>query len=300
MDSEFIIPTTSITGPEYSTPDKIQASLEPHVSSTSAMPKKMWYKLGPKGLSDESRAWTDDCVSKNSDYEVEMLTEESGDTYVKEHFASRPDIVETYLQLSIPILKADLIRYMLLFNEGGVWNDLDISCGEIPMRDWVPSPFQDDTSVVVGLEFDVGWGDGFMRQFATWTVMAKPKSPHLMAVVEDALESVNEKSRERNVSISELAFDMIGDVVDLTGPRRMTRSILKSLGLLLNETIDDRNISLVLTPKLIGDVLVLPGYSFAAGSNRYEGGQEVGPPLVAHHYAGTWKNQHGGEFFDTL
>lgn len=92
------------------------------------MPKKIWYKLGPKGLSDESRAWADDCLSKNSDYEVEILADESGDAYVKEHFATRPDIVETYLQLPIPILKADLIRYMLLFNEGGVWNDLDVSC----------------------------------------------------------------------------------------------------------------------------------------------------------------------------
>jgi alpha 1,6-mannosyltransferase len=263
--------------------------------TTTTIPEKIWYKLGPRGLSDECRAWTDTCITKNPSYQVEFLTDESGDAYVRDNFASRPDIIKTYLALSIPILKADMLRYLLLYHQGGIWNDLDISCGDVPMGDWVSPEYKNDSSVVVGLEFDVGWGTAFTRQFASWTVMAKPGSQHLIKVIDDILASIDQKAKENNVSVSELGFDMIGDVVDLTGPRRMTRSLLESVGTMLGETIDERNISLVLEPRLIGDVLVLPGYSFGAGSNRYEEGQVIGPPLVTHHYAGTWKNQHGGE-----
>jgi len=50
-------------------------------------------------------------------------------------------------------------------------------------------------------------------------------------------------------------------------------------------------------PKLIEDVLVMPGRSFAASANKYKPEEEerLPPQLVTHHYAGTWKNKDGGE-----
>jgi alpha 1,6-mannosyltransferase len=58
-------------------------------------------------------------------------------------------------------------------------------------------------------------------------------------------------------------------------------------------TLLSRNISGLLEPKLIGDVLILPGNSFGALQNGFP--QNEGPTLVTHHYAGSWKNDHGGE-----
>ena len=40
-------------------------------------------------------------------------------------------------------------------------------------------------------------------------------------------------------------------------------------------------------PKLIGDVLIMPGVSFAASQNGYATDQ--GDALVTHHYEGSWK-----------
>jgi hypothetical protein len=61
----------------------------------------------------------------------------------------------------------------------------------------------------------------------------------------------------------------------------------------LDTTIDDRNISGLKVPKLIGDVLVMPGNAFAASQSGFP--EDQGPRLVTHHYAGTWKNDKGGE-----
>lgn len=79
--------------------------------------------------------------------------------------------------------------------------------------------------------------------------MAKPGSPHMVMVVDDILKEIRAKSEDHEVPISGLMYEVIGDVVDITGLRRMTWSILKSL------RIDDRNVSNLSEPKLVKDIL---------------------------------------------
>lgn len=277
-----------------------QSQLSDSTIGPGGIPKKIWYKLGAKGLSYDARGWTNTCISQNPDYQVEFLTDQSADEFVKEKYADRPDIVETYMALTVPILKADLLRYLLLYAEGGVWFDLDVSCEGIPIDEWIPEEFEEDVSLVVGWEFDAGYDFLFERQFTTWTVMARKGVPHLMAVVNDIVHSMADVAKANNATMSQLKMDTIGDVVEFTGPRRFAASVTKSLAPLLNETDgwdgwDDYYE--LLEPKLAGDVLILPGYSLAALFNTYdeEDQERVGPSLVVHHYAGSWKNEYGGE-----
>ncbi|PGH03213.1 hypothetical protein GX51_04248 [Blastomyces parvus] len=271
--------------------------------STFSIPKKIWYKLGPRGMGPEILNWTDSCLLKNPTFTREFLTDTSADQYVKTHFSHLPDLVETYLSLPIPILKADLLRYLLLLAEGGIWNDLDVSCENISIHEWIPEQFRLDAKLVVGLEFDVGYDHDFPRQFATWTVLARPGSRHLQTVVDDILNEIKATKHMYNLtSTSELSLGMVGDVVDYTGPRRLAVSVLKSLSEQLGEIVNERNVSRLLSPKLIEDVLILPGYAFALSANKYDGvkwpnGTDFvhGSPLVTHHYAGSWKNSNGGE-----
>lgn len=259
------------------------------------IPEKLWYKVGPKGLNDELRRYTDSCITKNPTFQPEFLTDISGDQFVRDHFAARPDIVEAFLAISIPIVKADLLRYLVLYEYGGIWNDLDVSC-EVPISEWVPEQYQANASIVVGMEFDV---DIWIRQFASWTIMAKPKSLHMLTVVEDCLEGLLNKAKELDVEIQDLRVDMIDDIVDVSGPRRLTRGIQKSLSKTLNKEIGNEDVARLSQPKLIGDVLVLPDYAFADSMNQEYGDKKIGQILVTHHYAGSWKNENGGEDANT-
>ncbi|KAK8098939.1 glycosyltransferase family 32 protein [Apiospora kogelbergensis] len=259
--------------------------------TNNAMPEKLWYKLGPAGLKDELKGYIESCTFKNPGFVSEFMTDASGDAFVQKHFASRPDMVETYLAITIPIIKADLLRYMILYEEGGIWNDLDVSC-EAPIHEWVPEQYRAQANIVVGLEFDT---DIWVRQFASWTIVAKPKSPHMLTVVEDGLEYLVAKARARGVLVRDLKLDMLDDIVDVSGPRRLTRGILKSVSKTLNREVGDRDISHVAEPRLIGDVLVLPDYAFADSMNQEHGDKKVGRKLTVHHYAGSWKNADGGE-----
>lgn len=261
---------------------------------TAWIPETLWYKVGPKGLNDQLRGYTDSCITANPTFKPDFLTDDSGDQFVKDNFADRPDILDAFLNISIPIIKADLLRYLVLYQFGGIWNDLDVSC-HAPISEWVPNEYKVNASIVVGMEFDV---DIWIRQFATWTIMAKPNSTHMLAVVEDCLEGLHDKAKELNIELQDLRPHMIGDIVDVSGPRRLTRGIQKSLSEQLGHEIGNEDIAHILEPKLIGDVLVLPDYAFADTMNQQYGDKKIGKILVTHHYAGSWKNENGGEEAD--
>ncbi|KAF7913560.1 hypothetical protein BELL_0427g00130 [Botrytis elliptica] len=272
----------------------ISAPLATHSSEAPGFPKKLWYKVGPQGVSDEAKRFRHHCLYINPGYEYEVLTDAFADEYVWKWFSHRPDILHTYFSLSIPILKADLLRYLILYAYGGVWFDLDVSCEDIPMDDWVLEEHR-AANLVVGLEFDYDYQEdtAMYSQFASWTIMAKPRSPHLMQVINDILDELNEIARRNEVSIEGIELSMISDVVDITGPKRMTWGIIKSLKEILGRDLDDRDVGELRSARLIHDVLILPGNAFAGTQNGFK--KEKGKVFVNHHYAGTWKNKFGGE-----
>lgn len=291
-ESSVVFPSAHMKPtPAAVTPSPQTTTARPDTQTITAIPERLWYKLGPNGMNDELRGYTDSCITKNPTFQPEFMTDISGDEFVKDHFASRPDIVDNFLAIGIPIIKADILRYLILYEYGGIWNDLDVSC-EASFNEWIPEPYKANVTVVVGLEFDV---DIWVRQFASWTIMAKQKSPHILTVVEDCLEGLVQKTKEHNVGMQDLRLDMLDDIVDVSGPRRLTRGILKSLSKMLDKEVGNAEISHVSEPRLIGDVLVLPDYAFADSMNQQYGDKITGRILVKHHYAGSWKNSKGGE-----
>ncbi|KAL4874080.1 hypothetical protein BDV12DRAFT_158988 [Aspergillus spectabilis] len=256
-----------------------------------SFPAKIWHKCGPKGLTEQAQKLIDQWLEKNPNFRHELLTDDSADQYVLENYAHWPDVLETYMALTVPILKADFLRVLILYADGGIWSDLDVA-DEYPVSDWIPEKFTKDTkhpiNVVVGIEFD-GW------QFTSWTVMAKPHLQHFKAVIEYVVKALKTAAIENKVSLSELTKPMLvdPDVVAVTGPQAITQALLKSVSIETGQEVDKGQIRSLKEPKLIGDILVLPQAAFAA----LQGGmpKDQGPYLVSHQYAGSWKNDAGGE-----
>lgn len=236
------------------------------LAPVASIPEKLWYKSGPEGISRKSTEWMNTCLEKNPSFRREVLTDATAAAFVKAAYAHRPDIVSMYLALPIPDLKADLLRYLVLFAEGGVWVDLDVACEDVPIMEWVPEQYRDSVGLVVGLALD-GAGsenDGSLRtQFASWAMLAKPGSPHLGKVIKDVMKALSDAADKFKVNISGLELQMISDVGEVTGAKGMTRSIVESLSLQMGSPIDDRSTSALSEPKLLGDVLVMPQTAFA-------------------------------------
>lgn len=202
-----------------------------------------------------------------------------------DQFAKFPDIIDIYQDLQVPILKADFLRQLILYADGGVWSDLDVTCNT-PIDSWIPQKYKNQTNLVVGLEFNG-------NQFASWTVMAKPKTNHITAAIEYIMDALESSAEEANTTIAGLTMKTISDVVAVTGPQAMTQAILRSISVELGETVTGENVSNLHEPVLLHDVLVLPNAAFAAMQAGFP--EDQGPYLVEHHYAGSWKNDAGGE-----
>ena len=256
-------------------------------------PDKVWHSAKFDDLTEKQREWIGSWTKTNPFCRQNLLTDRSAQAFVEAHFnETRPDIVEVYNTIPIPILRADLLRYLIVLAEGGIWSDLDVTC-EKEVTEWVPLEYQNQTiDMIVGLEFDFAWrgeGRAVASQFCNWVFVARKSSRNLQLVVDSVVAKLKEIAQTNNVGIEGLTLEMFRDVVDVTGPKIMTVSILKSLGQLLDRTVDDRDFSGIKQPKLVGDVLIMPGNAFAATQNDYPTDQ--GDVLVTHHYEGSWKKE---------
>ncbi len=93
--------------------------------------------------------------------------------------ASYAKLVDVYQALPTGAERADLFRYCLLHEQGGLWADLDTTCME-PLTTW---PI-DDCSLLVGMHGTTTDAAqqrayGFVRpaQICQWTIAAAPGHP---------------------------------------------------------------------------------------------------------------------------
>jgi mannosyltransferase OCH1-like enzyme len=278
-----------ISTPPTSPKDALSSELKS--TSINNIPDKVWHSAKDDNLSEQQQEWINSWAVANPSCRLEFLTDSSAREFVRAHYyKTRPDIVEVYEALPIPILRADLLRYLIILAEGGYWSDLDVTA-EKPAADWVPLEYKDkNIDMIVGLEFDFEWrgpGTEVASQFCNWVFTAQPSSRNLQVIVNAVITKIKGIAESNNVPISGIKLEMLSDVVNVTGPKIMTIAILESLEQLLGRPVDDRDFSGIKHPKLVGDVLIMPGVSFAAGQNGYPTDQ--GDALVTHHYEGSWK-----------
>ncbi|KAF7718508.1 Alpha-1,6-mannosyltransferase [Penicillium ucsense] len=265
----------------------------PHNVKTAIaqIPDKVWHSAKTHHVSENQLAWINSWTDVNPAHREELLTDASGEAFVEAHYQhTRPDIVEVYKELRIPILKADLLRYLAVLAEGGIWSDLDVSCDKA-VADWVPPEYQDQKiDMIVGLEFDLDWrgpGTEVASQFCNWAFAARPSSRNLQVVVDTVIRVLKDIAHTNHVGISGIILEMLSDVVNVTGPKIMTVALMDSLTQLLGREVDDRDFAHIKHPKLVGDLLIMPGVSFAALQNGNP--KDQGDALVSHHYEGSWK-----------
>ncbi|EXJ91983.1 hypothetical protein A1O3_00533 [Capronia epimyces CBS 606.96] len=159
-------------------------------------------------------SWT----THNPGWTRRLLDNDSAREFVVREFHAHADIMLAWTTAAaVPILQADLLRYLVLYIEGGVYADLDAECvkgvDEWPV-DWTAGPEPYGVELLVGVEYDkikiaveneidyeIDY-DSHQRleerqrfpddmQFATWTIAAKPRSQLLWAVIQEIAHNLN-------------------------------------------------------------------------------------------------------------
>lgn len=263
----------------------------------NAIPQKIWQiyfnNTGIEGYAPLLRSW----IMRNQDYAYTLVSSDGADTFVRKHYSGRPEILEPYLDLRVPILRTDLLRYMLLESEGGVYSDLDTEARK-SIEDWVPETWKSHVRAIIGIEYDqldqepyIGMTERL--QFCQWTIAAARGHPIMRRVVQDVVEALRTTAEFHQTSIGELD-PTDHEVVEVSGPVIWTRAVLGSLSEITTSTVDYRNFTGIQTPHLIGDVLVLPIDGFGTGQPHSNARtDESGDVYVRHMWKGSWKHNWG-------
>jgi alpha 1,6-mannosyltransferase len=64
-----------------------------------------------------------------------LVGKDGADEFVKRHFADEPSIVEAYNKAPNVGMKSDLLRYLILAIDGGVYTDTDTIALK-PIQEW--------------------------------------------------------------------------------------------------------------------------------------------------------------------
>ncbi len=265
---------------------------------TSKFPAYIWqtWKYTPaSGKFDEvfrepEASWT----MLHPTFVHEVITDSVAFHLIKHLYASIPEVLEAYNAMPIPVLKADFFRYLILFARGGIYSDIDTSAIK-SAAEWVPQGVSRSSyGMVIGIEADPDredWHEWYSRriQFCQWTIQAKPGHP----VLRDLIANITEETLKRKDE-GRLTSDTNG-IVDFTGPAIWTDTVFAYFN---NPDYFDMNNSKgniswehftgMVSPKKVGDVIVLPITSFSPGVRQMGAGEDDDPmAYVKHHFEGT-------------
>jgi alpha 1,6-mannosyltransferase len=239
---------------------------------------------------EQESSWSD----QHPGFIHEVINDDVARDLLRLLYASVPEVLEAYSALPLPVLKADLFRYLILYARGGIYSDIDTYAIK-SASEWLPEQVARDTvGLVIGIEADPDrpdWADWYSRriQFCQWTIQSKPGHPALRDVIARITKEVLELKRA-----GKLAKFVSNDVVGLTGPAVWTDTIMdyfndgrffdmsQSKG-----TIDYRNFTGMTASKRVGDVVVLPITSFSPGVGQMGAGETDDPmAFVKHEFEG--------------
>lgn len=262
----------------------------------SKFPAYIWqtWKYSPSDprftFHEQESSWS----NQHPGFVHEVITDDDAVNLLRLFYATVPEILEAYLAMPLPVLKADFFRYLILYARGGIYSDIDTYAIQSALE-WLPSQIPRETvGLVIGIEADPDrpdWADWYSRriQFCQWTIQSKPGHPVLRDVITRITNSTLELKRA-----GKLASFLDNSVVELTGPAVWTDTIMdyfndeRFFDMGNSEgTIDYTKFTGMEMSRRVGDVAVLPITSFSPGVGQM-GAKEPDDPMafVKHDFEG--------------
>ncbi|BDD60767.1 hypothetical protein MPDQ_004670 [Monascus purpureus] len=219
---------------------------------------------------------------RNAGWEYSLVTSAWATDFVTSVFSTIPDLINLYQSYPYDVLRADLLRYLLLWYYGGFYADLDVyparpirSCPSLePLFSpslSTPIPASSlNVSFVVGIELDEPyaspqtikeWHWTRTYSFIQWTMYAPHRfSPFLRKIVVRVLAHTKQ---DNSFGLLWRLTSTSDSVLSITGPGIFTESILD----LLSESLPDTHpliTASVEADREIGDLVV----TSSSGNNQ--------------------------------
>ncbi|KAI0432463.1 alpha-1,6-mannosyltransferase Och1 [Xylaria sp. FL1042] len=268
------------------------------------IPPKIWQIMLPHNggpadalVDPQSLIDTTSWLARNPGYGYVLVGQREADYFISTHFSGDAKILGAWQALKNPGVKSDLLRYLMLFIEGGVYTDIDTEALK-PIDLWVPEKYRDQAKVVVGIEWDQldggPWAEIPHRlQFCQWTIAAAPGHPLFMKMASRTIHALESLAAEHSTTLDHLDLSSL-EVMMSSGPASWTDVVLEQLKEM------DQNVTGVTDfsgmkptgPRLCGDILILTIDGFGMGQPHSNSTNDDTTPeaaLLRHKFRGSWR-----------
>ncbi|PYI21879.1 hypothetical protein BO99DRAFT_52528 [Aspergillus violaceofuscus CBS 115571] len=199
---------------------------------------------------DESQRGPDSAYlqERNPGWGYTLMSDAKASKFVAEKFAAIPEIAQIYESYPYHVLRADLLRYLLLYYYGGFYADMDIyparPINECPALQSILKPSMDasidsaNVSLVLGVELDEPYASPQTMRYWRWTrsygliqyTMYAPRrfSPLLREIIVRCLSHTRQYYRQHSGLLSRFSYDK-NAILGITGPDVLTDAVLDAL-----------------------------------------------------------------------
>ena len=169
----------------------------------------------------------------NPDWEYKLFNDQEQEQYIQNNYGK---VIWNAYQKINPFYgaaRSDFFRYLLLYQEGGLWLDIKSSVTKpldrIVNEDYIMS-FWGPTKKNWGLhpEFDAENG---VKELVQFFILTKPRHPFLRHVIDQTVDNIN------NYSVEKFGIGKHG-VLKVTGPIMYTNTIWPLLDRYPNKIVD--------------------------------------------------------------
>lgn len=212
-----------------------------------------------------------ECVNsvknKNKDFNYIIYDDNDCDLFVRQYY---PQYYKYYIKLELPVQKADLWRYLIIYHYGGWYCDMDIysylSFNSIKILNY------ETDLMIIEQEFPAPLKPAFNTQYAQYWFASTPKHPVLFDIIEQVIYNIKNEKYNKNM----------GDeyTLHLTGPIPFTEIILKN----------KKDNVYIIKPN-ISDTLCQPLYTISSFLGKYKN-----TPVV-HRCEGSWRISNNNHIF---
>jgi len=224
-------------------------------------------------------------IALNPGFEYRTYNLKEINAFVLKH---SPDLVPIYRELPL-ISKIDFWRYLVMYIEGGLYVDSDVSCLK-PVSEWL-TRFKAPLGVLVGLESVVSnpkkaqtLGYLHRAQISNWMLLSVPGHPLWLKVLK-AIRGGGGR-RYRSLNARGLNLGQILDIVGNSGPGRLTAIIVNHLSDWgISDSYDFRS------GGQICDIGILPHGAVGTGYAEEHLGILKESHFIDHAFEGSWKSQ---------
>lgn len=194
-----------------------------------SIPKIIWqtykdpYTSLPQYIKDATRTWID----LNPEYEYKYMSDEQAEKFIYEYYGK--EMHSIFINMPLGVMRGDLWRYLVIYEFGGVYTDLDTLCKK-PVSSWI----KDEYNMIVCPEND--------KHYCQWTFAASPKNEILKSVVDLVFK--------RNIMPD---YTQPHFVHYYTGPKAWTDGIMSALKIkefnyhdnnLIQRSVNENNLSI--------------------------------------------------------